>query len=148
MLALWLALTGLQAGADALIGALAAAVAAAGWTLVGRRDEVAYVVRPGHLALLVWRLPPRVVAESATVLRALARHLAGRPVHGRTRWQPFDPGKPDDPRDAARRALAIAAVSTAPNSVVVRLDERRSALLLHELVPRSGSEPADREWPL
>jgi hypothetical protein len=58
----------------------------------------------------------------------------------------FSPGD-DDPRATARRVLAGAAGSLAPNTIVVELDERRGVLLAHRLVargdPRSAADPLE-----
>jgi len=65
-------------------------------------------------------------------LVALAGALLSRP-QGRIVEEPFS-ATGDDPRSAARRALAIAGGSLAPNSIVVGIDDERGILVRHELV--------------
>ena len=67
--------------------------------------------------------------DSTTVL-ALA--LRSRPT-GRIVEEPFE-ATGDDPRSAARRALAVAGGSLAPNAIVVDIDSDRGVLVRHELV--------------
>jgi hypothetical protein len=107
----------------AVVGAFGATAA----VIVRARREV--VLRPR----------PRWILEALrTLLRwpgdvvALARALVSRPG-GRIVEEPFS-ATGDDPRSAARRALAVAGGSLAPNSIVVGIDEERGVLVRHELV--------------
>ncbi|HEX6621210.1 MAG TPA: hypothetical protein VF024_16220 [Solirubrobacteraceae bacterium] len=65
-------------------------------------------------------------------LWALARALPSRPA-GRIVEEPFE-ATGEDPRSAARRALAVAGGSLAPNAIVVEIDAERGILVRHELV--------------
>jgi hypothetical protein len=47
--------------------------------------------------------------------------------------EPFE-ATGEDPRSAARRALAVAGGSLAPNAIVVEIDPERGVLVRHELV--------------
>ena len=61
---------------------------------------------------------------------------------------PFAPGGAD-PRSAARRALVLAGVTVAPNTLAIRIDSRRSLLQVHRLVPQPHPPGGgDREWPI
>jgi hypothetical protein len=62
----------------------------------------------------------------------LARALVLRP-RGRIVEVPFE-ATGDDPHSAARRALAVAGGSLAPNSIVVEIDAERGVLVRHDLV--------------
>jgi hypothetical protein len=62
----------------------------------------------------------------------LARALVVRP-EGHIVEEPFD-ATSGGPRDAARRALAVAGGSLAPNSIVVDVDVERGVLIRHELM--------------
>jgi hypothetical protein len=77
-----------------------------------------------------------VVRETALVLGALARQVAGRgSVRGRFRVVPV--ALPDDPREqAAKRALLTAGESLAPNAYVVAIDNRAGLMLVHELLAK------------
>jgi hypothetical protein len=59
-------------------------------------------------------------------------------VRGEFRVVAF-PSEDDDARSAARRALATAAVSVAPNTLVVGVEGGEGVMLIHQLVPEPGS---------
>lgn len=65
-------------------------------------------------------------------LLALVRALIVRP-EGRIVEEPFE-ATGEGPHAAARRALAVAGGSLAPNSIVVGIDPDRGLLLRHELM--------------
>jgi hypothetical protein len=65
-------------------------------------------------------------------LWALARALPSRPT-GRIVEEPFE-ATGEDPRSAARRALAVVGGTLAPNSIVVEIDADRGVLVRHDLV--------------
>jgi hypothetical protein len=69
-------------------------------------------------------------------LWALALALPSRPA-GRIVEEPFE-ATGEDPRSAARRALAVAGGSLAPNNIVVEIDTDRGVLVRHELVGDDG----------
>jgi hypothetical protein len=69
-------------------------------------------------------------------LWVLARALPSRPA-GRIIEEPFE-ATGEDPRSAARRALAVAGGSLAPNVIVVEIDADRGLLVRHELVEDDG----------
>jgi hypothetical protein len=99
----------------------------------------ALMVRQGREVVL----RPRgadVVAELRHVLAwprdlvLLAGALVQRPS-GEVVETPFA-ATGDDPRDAGRRALAVAGRSAAPNTIVLAVDEERGVLVSHRLVHR------------
>jgi hypothetical protein len=79
-----------------------------------------------------------VLRDCWLLAAALWRHCTGRPVRGEFRVVPF-PVEADDARSAARRALATALVSVAPNTVVVGVEGGEGEMLVHQLVPEPGS---------
>lgn len=151
----WAALFGLYllfvaklTAAEALVGSVAAALAATGTMATARAADLHFRPRIRWLRLLL-RLPWRVLADCGIVGMALWRQIVQRQnVDGAFRIVPFDSGG-DDAVSTARRALVTAGVSLAPNTYVVAVDRQRGVLLVHQLVP--SSEPpggGDREWPL
>jgi hypothetical protein len=52
---------------------------------------------------------------------------------GRIVEEPFE-ATGEDPRDAARRALAVTGGTLTPNSIVVGIDADRGVLVRHELM--------------
>ncbi|HTW84043.1 MAG TPA: hypothetical protein VMD91_08265 [Candidatus Sulfotelmatobacter sp.] len=87
-----------------------------------------------------------VVRDAFVVGGVVLRRLGGGDVHDAYLDVAFDTGG-DDPESAARRALVIAGMSTAPNAVVLSVDRLRGALRVHVLAPASAA-PHSREWPL
>jgi len=88
---------------------------------------------------VVLRPRPRWVLEALRPLGrwprdlwALARALPSRPT-GRIVEEPFA-ATGEDPRSAARRALAVVGGTLAPNSIVVEIDADRGVLIRHDLV--------------
>jgi multisubunit Na+/H+ antiporter MnhE subunit len=111
--------------AAVVVGALGATAS----VLVRRGREVVLRPRPREIAaelraVLAW---PRDLALLAT---ALVRRPSGHVVEA-----PFD-ATGDDPHDAARRALAVAGRTLAPNTIVIGIDEERRVLVAHRLVDR------------
>lgn len=94
---------------------------------------------PRRWPLVALAAGSRLFPDAARVGWAL---LLGR--QGALASQDFRIGEHTAP-DAAHRAVAILAVSAAPNAVVVTLDDEDQTMLLHHLAPRRPS--ADREWP-
>ena len=128
------------------VGAVVGALAAWGTISVLRASGEAYRLRWRWLAI-VPRLVAGVVRDTLRVFGLLLRRLAGGPLpDDRTVEIPFDCGG-DDPESNARRALAVAAVSCAPNSIVLDLHRARGTLRVHYL---DGNVPKPRsaEWPL
>jgi hypothetical protein len=112
-------------------------VAAAGVGALGA--TVSVLVRQGRDVVL----RPRgrwIVAELSTIrhwprdVALLAEALVRRP-RGEVVETPFS-ATGDDPHDAARRALAVAGRSLAPNTIVIAVDEERGVLISHRLVAR------------
>jgi multisubunit Na+/H+ antiporter MnhE subunit len=133
---------------EAVVGAIAAALAATGTTVTGQAGSLNFRARLSWL----WRfcrLPIRVVVESGIVGVALWRQIVGRQdVQGTFRLVPFNCGG-EDAMSGARRALVTAGVSLAPNTYVVELDRKQGVMIVHQLVP--PTEPpghGDEEWPL
>jgi hypothetical protein len=107
----------------AIVGAFGATAAI---VVRARRDVV---LRP-HLRWILAAL--RGLLRWPGDLVALARALVSRP-EGRIVEERFS-ATGDDPHSAARRALAVAGGSLAPNSIVVGIDAERGVLVRHELV--------------
>ena len=112
-----------ELGAAVLIGALGAAAA----TIVRARREVVLRPRPRDL-LAVWHGVRRWPRDLVLLARAQVAREPGRIVE-----VPFA-ATGEDPRSAARRAVAVAAGSLAPNSIVIEIDAERGVLVRHELV--------------
>jgi multisubunit Na+/H+ antiporter MnhE subunit len=144
---LWLLLTSTFRGAEVVTGAIAALLSAAAVEAVRERGR--FVFRPRlRWARRAVGVPVRIVVETWEVTLVLVRHATGRRrVRGGLVAVPFSHGPDDDPEAAARRALATAGLSVAPNTVVVGIDAATDELLAHQLVPdpaRLAREVGDR----
>jgi hypothetical protein len=95
------------------------------------------------LPLLVVR---NVVRDTFGVYGVLLRHLCGGTVKDAFLDIPFDWGG-DDPASAARRALAVAGISTSPNEIVLALDRDRGTARVHALAI-TGARRHSAQWPL
>jgi hypothetical protein len=123
---------------ELIAGAVAAALAAIASELV-RAQRIAQVRARPHWLLRAWRPIARIPLDLAIVLGALLRLRRPR---GRFRALRFRAGG-DDPEGNARRALAEALGSLAPNTYVIGVDTNRRVLIVHQLVPRGGAETLD-----
>jgi multisubunit Na+/H+ antiporter MnhE subunit len=134
-MALWVLLTTTFDGSELVAGAIAAVLAGAALEALHHR------VRFGFRPRLRWflRAPRflwRIVPETWLAIVVLVRHATGsKRVRGAFVAVPFRHGAPGDPEASARRALATAALSLAPNTMVVGIDPGRNELLAHQLQP-------------
>jgi multisubunit Na+/H+ antiporter MnhE subunit len=133
----WLAFTQRLAPTELLAGAAAAAVAGFAGRLVWAHNGATFQGEARSL-LQAWRLPWYALQGTAEILAVLGRHLAGRPAPSLLLSVPFEAGG-DDPRSAARRALAVTYTTITPNFICIGVDRRRGRLWYHQL--RRGSVP-------
>lgn len=132
---LWLGLVGTVAWLELVAGACAAVVGAAAFEGVRSQGLFRYRLEP-RVAVRAWRFAYRIPFDVAVLLLALARSvLRGRLVHGRFRAVPFPAGARDASTSAGRRAVATAVATTAPNTIVVDIDEETKLALVHDLDP-------------
>jgi multisubunit Na+/H+ antiporter MnhE subunit len=125
--ALWVALADSRRLEEVVAGVLVGALGAAAAVLVRSQREVVLRPRPR------WVLDAlRPLLRWPHDLWTLARALIARP-RGRIVQEPFE-ATGEDPRSAARRALAIFGGSLAPNGIVVEIDDERGVIVRHELV--------------
>lgn len=129
---LWLALVGTIAWLELVAGACAAALGAFAAELVRERGLLDYRL-PAPVLVRAWRPLVRIVPDFWALIVALVRAVAsGRRPSGAYRAVPYPAG------DAGSRAVATAAGSLAPNTVVVDVDRERDLMLVHVLVPGKG----------
>ncbi len=129
-----------QLSADEIGLALACGLAAAFW--FGKIASVArlrFRVEPAAAAAAM-----RAVAGLPVAVLKVAAALV-RGSNGGVVRQTFVRGREGDPSAAARRAMALLAVSLAPDKFALRLPERRDQIELHTLVEPSAA--ADPRWP-
>jgi multisubunit Na+/H+ antiporter MnhE subunit len=144
LFALWLFIVDTAESPQLYAGIAVAAIAATGSELV-RRQRIAMVRPRARWLPRLWRPAASVPADLWRLARAAARGLRGAPPDGRFLELPFEPGD-GDPEDLARQALAEAAGSFSPNTVVIGVDDERRTLLAHQLL--EVEEPARSLDPL
>jgi hypothetical protein len=114
--------------------ALAAALAATGAELVRARGYAPFAPDLAWSRDLL-RLPKEVVVDTWRMTMTLIRHLVRRErIQGCFRVVHFAPGSRDDPRAAARRAVAAWLGCVSPNTYVIGIDEKHRVALLHQLI--------------
>jgi hypothetical protein len=124
-------------------GAGATLLAALAFEAAREQGFVEAGLRPQWL-LGIWRLALQIPADIVRVaFAAVSQAVTLRPRRGVLRAVPFDPGDRDSSRAAGRRALAEAAGSLPPNTIVIGVDVDRGLLLAHQLVRTGEAEQID-----
>jgi hypothetical protein len=123
----------------------AAVVALAGVAFEAARErglaEALFLPRwLARVAFAAARVPGDIVRLSISALEQLARP---QPRRGEFRAVRFNAGDSDSPRDAGRRALAEAAGSLAPNTIILGIDCDRGLILAHQLRRSGGADALD-----
>jgi len=119
---------------EVYVGIGAAAIAATASAVFESLGVVAF--RPRLLDLLrAWRIVGYMFSGSWELLKAMAMQIFTRPgAQSIVFAVPFDLGEDDDPRAAARRALAIIYTTMTPNFVVLGLDRKNRLMLYHQVL--------------
>lgn len=118
-----------------LFAGMAAAFVATVGTAVLQATAVIRLRPMLRFVLVAWRLPWHIVTGTGLILRGLAQQLFTRDgAPSLTRAVPFDVGG-DDPRSAARRALAITYTTVTPNSIVIDIVREQGLLVFHQIIP-------------
>lgn len=113
----------------------AAAVAAAASAIFDSLGVVAFRPRLRDLAQ-AWRIPWYMVEGTWELGRAMGRQLFTRDGASSIVYAvPFEMGSPDNPADAARRALAIFYTTITPNFVVLGFVSEQRIMLYHQVLP-------------
>jgi multisubunit Na+/H+ antiporter MnhE subunit len=137
MMGFWVAIDDLLRADELIVGAVAAALAAAAAAGVGHLAQVRAGFKSAWLPAVVGGvlgLPGRVAQETFLVFAALAKTLARREApNGGFREISVRYGD-DSPAGVTRRTLLTGSKSLAPNAFVVDFDAERDVMLVHELV--------------
>jgi multisubunit Na+/H+ antiporter MnhE subunit len=134
---LWLVLVGTVTPLELYAGACAAAIGATAAELVRSRGLLGLRV---ELRWLVSARRPlgQIFPDFGLLALALLRTIARRRPPPDAYVAIDLSGSAADPRSAGWRAVAAAAGSLAPNTVVVDVDRERALMLVHKLVPERG----------
>lgn len=128
LFALYVALTDSRRAEELVAGLAVGALGATAAVLVRQGREVVLRPRARWVAEELGRALRAWPHDLALLAAALVRRPHGRVVEERVA------ATGEDPRDAADRALAVAARSVAPNRVVIGIDADRGVLVSHVLV--------------
>ena len=136
---LWALLTSGFKAQESLLGIFAAIFSALVYQLI--RVKSGRIFDPSLRDVLeAWRLPWYLLSDSWVIVHVLFRDLLGTEKAGSFyRSVSFGVGDSQDRREIARRALATAYTTVAPNSIVVGIDAKRKQMLFHQL--RKSSVP-------
>jgi multisubunit Na+/H+ antiporter MnhE subunit len=79
-------------------------------------------------------LPWLMLSGTFEIFAVLFRHLFTRnKADSLMLAVEFEPCDPDEPRDAARRALAVAYTTMTPNFIILGIDQRKRRMLYHQI---------------
>lgn len=134
LMSLWVAVDDSLAYDGLLVGAGAAALAAAAAELASHQAEVRFRIRAAWLPRALG-LPGQVVRQTFLVFAALARTVFTKapPPDGRFLERTVAYGD-DTPLGVTRRVLLTGAQSFAPNEFVLGIDAERDVMVTHQLV--------------
>ena len=129
----WLLFVEKLSAAELAIGGACSLIAAFASEIAWGTHLTAFGGDLGALAQ-VRHLPWLIVKDTLAVFRILVRHVFTRhKAESLMVAVAFDPGAPDEPHDAARRALAIAYSTMTPATVVLGIDQQTGRMLYHQL---------------
>jgi len=139
MAAEWILLVAGLKRDEMIVGALCVIASALFLQFVYRSEGQELDIRLRDL-IQAWRLPWYILSEAWTITRVLLKDLAGIKRAGSFyRVCGFKTGK-YDPLLIARRVLATAFTTMAPNSIVIGIDYEQSRMLFHQLERGSVSK--------
>jgi multisubunit Na+/H+ antiporter MnhE subunit len=130
---LWLLFVAKLERLEIAAGVIASAVAATAVVAV-EHQRLASFHPKFYWLLQVWRLPWYAISGTAVLAYVLfARIILRKDIQPVIKAVPFDAGA-SDPQSAARRALAIAYTTFAPNFVILGIDLGRNLMLVHQVM--------------
>lgn len=147
-IALWILFVGGLKVDEILVGTGVLLVTCAFLLVVRKTETLALDLHPGDL-IQCWRIPWYILTGVYEIVLILLKDLLGlKRAESLYRVSGFKTSK-SDPHLIARRVLATAYTTTAPNFIVIGIDYQQSRMLFHQLerssVPRMtkalGAQP-------
>ena len=130
---LWLVFVGTFAAPEMLIGVVASLLAAIALCVVERAEPAHFRPRSREFAQLVY-IPWLLVEGTYEILYVSLRDLlGGRKADSAFRVSKFRAGNPGDPVDTARRVVAVAGTTMAPNFIILGINADENDLLFHQI---------------
>ena len=133
LLGLWMLFTSLPEINELAAGIGAAFLAAVGDAVIKSTDFARFRPRARYV-LLIFAEPWYIAKDTFVVFWELLRRMRGMQRRSRLAVIPFDAGG-DDLDSNARRALATAYSTIAPNTIVLGIDRERHLILVHQIAP-------------
>ena len=129
----WIVFSGSFAAHELLIGIVAALLATAGLFVINLQYPARF--SPSSFDLIsIWRLPWYLLSGTWEIAIVAARDFLGiKRAKSLFRIASFDGGGKDDPRATARRVLAVAYTTVAPNFIVLGINTNDQTLLFHQI---------------
>jgi len=136
-LVLWLVFTANAGFRELLVGAAAAAIATYFSFSFAHREKGTSFRMPAGLGV-IWRVPAVLARDTAVLLIAVARRLAGHSLRSGYAAIPFA-AVGDNPRSRGKRALAATLMTITPNTLVLGILKDEKVLFFHRLLPQPAS---------
>jgi multisubunit Na+/H+ antiporter MnhE subunit len=134
---LWLVFTDNTGFRELLVGAAVAAIATYFSFVFAHRKKVTSFRMPAGLGV-IWQVPAVLARDTAVLLLAVARRLAGRSLPSGYAAIPFA-AVGDNPRSRGKRALAATLMTVTPNTLVLGVLKNEKVLFFHRLLPEPPS---------
>jgi hypothetical protein len=139
MAILWILFVGGTRRDEMIVGAGVLMLSGAFLHLVARRETLTLDFRWSDV-VTGWRIPWYIVSRVYQITVFLMKDLFGiKPIGSFYRFSGFKTSK-YDPRLIARRVLATAYTTAAPNFIVIGIDYHQSRMLFHQLERSSVSK--------
>jgi multisubunit Na+/H+ antiporter MnhE subunit len=130
---LWFVFAGTFAAPEMLIGAAAALVSAVALCVVQRAEPAHFRPRLYDLAQLAY-VPWLLVQGTSEILYVSLRDLfGGRKAVSSFRIAHFHGGELRNPVDTARRVVALAGTTMAPNFIIFGINSQDNEMLFHQV---------------
>ena len=139
---LWLVFTDNVGYRELLAGAGAATIATYFSLAFASRKPIDSFQVPRGLSV-IWDVPAALAQDTAVLLLAVARRLAGKRIHSGMVAIPFG-AVGDNPSSRGKRALATTLMTITPNTLVLGILRDERILYFHRLVPQPPSRLARR----
>jgi multisubunit Na+/H+ antiporter MnhE subunit len=139
---LWLLFAENTGWRELTIGAAAAAIATYFVFEFASRKPITSFRLP-HGISVIWLLPWVLAHDTAILLLAVARRLAGGNLRSGVAGIPFG-AVANRPASRSKRALATTLMTITPNTLVLGVLREREVLFFHRLVPQPASALARR----
>lgn len=148
MIFLWVLCTGSWNRDEDILGVTAAILSTIFTIAVFRQYECPMSFRLADL-VQVWRVPISIVSKVISITGLLARDLAGSRLPSLYRICRFEVPQ-DDALANARRVLATAYTTAAPNFIILGVDARHREMMFHQIqrtqIPAETRKLGARPW--